>query len=404
LAAARCAAKDAGRALALGQLQSGGWDYSIHFDPAERKNAVYRLDLEGKRLPDRVPVAERRTPHGWDVWKRRKYKGNVSTLDDDTTQAATRFLVRLDRALGQKDERIHDAAAFALTALLNVQYPSGGWSANFDRLQETPPSADTYPVKQASFPDDWPRKWPKNFTGCYVTNDDLMADMIDTLLVAWRVYGDAKHLAAARRAGDFLLLAQLPEPQPAWAQQYDALMQPVWSRAFEPPALSGRESQEIMKALIRLSRATGDKKYLEPIPRAIAYLRKSRLADGKLARFYELRTNRPMYFTRDSSGRHVLTYDTRRLATNYAFIVDCDLDEIEADYRLALAGKNRTPPPVTAAEVSKIVKALDERGAWVVPGRLRHHRLEPPSGVIDSQRFADNMNVLSRYLISMAKK
>ena len=45
-------------------------------------------------------------------------------------------------------------------------------------------------------------------------------------------------MQAAERAGGFSLLAQMPEPQPAWAQQYDARMQPAWARKFEPPAIS----------------------------------------------------------------------------------------------------------------------------------------------------------------------
>ena len=35
-----------------------------------------------------------------------------------------------------------------------------------------------------------------------------------------------------------------------------------------------------MRTLFQLYRQTGDKKYLEPVPRAIAYFRRSRLADG----------------------------------------------------------------------------------------------------------------------------
>ena len=108
-----------------------------------------------------------------------------------------------------------------------------------------------------------------------------------------------------------------------------------------------------------------------------------------------------MYFMRDKDGRHVLTYDARRLATNYAFIVDSHLDGIEMDYRSALEGKRAAAPAtISAAEAGKLVAALDARGAWVAPGRLRHHRLESPSGVIESQRFADNVQALAAYLES----
>jgi PelA/Pel-15E family pectate lyase len=70
-------------------------------------------------------------------------------------------------------------------------------------------------------------------------------------------------------------MSQMPDPQPAWAQQYDANMHPAWARVFEPPSVTGGESQGIMRMLMVLYRETGDKKYLEPIPRALAYLKKS---------------------------------------------------------------------------------------------------------------------------------
>lgn len=393
------AARDAGRALVLGQLQSGGWYYSIEFGPEARKKFAYRLDLDGKPLPEVVPAKDRARNGGWDVWKRRKYESNVSTFDDDVTQAATRFLVRLDKALGFEEAAIHDAALFALSAMLDVQYPNGGWSTNFDRRQDVPPSEADYPSKPASYPGSWPRTWPKDFTGCYVTNDDLMADAIDTLLRAHEVYGDKRYLNAAKRTGDFLVLAQMTDPQPAWAQQYDKEMHPCWSRAFEPPAVSGLESQYIMAALMRLHDATDDAKYLQPIPRAIEYLTKSRLPDGRLARFYELQTNRPLYFTR-VNGKHEMTYEDDRIATGYGYIVDSELDALESEYRRSKEGRPPAPAnvPALAGEARKVIDSQDDRGAWVQPGRLKHHKVEPPGGVIDSATFAANVASLCRYL------
>ena len=64
---------------------------------------------------------------------------------------------------------------------------------------------------------------------------------------------------------------------------------------------------------MKIYRVTGDKKYLEPIPRALAYLKKSRLPDGRLARYYELKTNRPLYMTRDGD-EYSLTYDDSQTA------------------------------------------------------------------------------------------
>src|SRR5262249_44358331 len=138
-----------------------------------------------------------------------------------------------------------------------------------------------------------------------------------------------RYIASAGRGGSFLIRAQLPDPQPAWAQQYDREMLPVWERKFEPPAITGLESQDALEVLLLLHRKTGDAKYLAPIPRALAYLKASRLPDGRLARFYELKTNRPLFFTRD----YKLTYDGGDVPTHYGFFFASRLDSIEAAYR-----------------------------------------------------------------------
>ena len=95
------------------------------------------------------------------------------------------------------------------------------------------------------------------------------------MLEAARIYNEPRYRAAAEKGGEFILLAQMPEPQPAWAQQYDRDMHPAWARVFEPPSVSGGESQGMMRMLMLLYRETGNKKYLEPIPRALAYYKRS---------------------------------------------------------------------------------------------------------------------------------
>ncbi len=370
------AARDTALALVRGQLQSGGWDYRIEFGAAARKKYAYRTDGRMKGV-------------------------NVTTLDDDNTQAALRFLMRVDKALGFKDAQIHEAATYALTSLLKAQYPNGAWPQRYDGF----PDPKKYPIKKASYPESWSRTWPKaDYRGYYTLNDNTLADTIDTLLEATRIYGDGKYRQAALKGGDFLLLAQLPEPQPAWAQQYDLAMQPAWARKFEPPAVTGGESHGAMRALLKLYRETGEKKYLEPLPRAIAYLQKSRLPDGRLARFYELKTNRPLYFTKD----YKLTYDDADLPTHYGFKVGDRTAALAKEYeRLRQRGpqevqKAPARPQASAAlrgQVKAILAALDGEGRWVEDGRLRYHGTDDPTRrVISSQTFARNLGVLSTYL------
>src|SRR4029078_13339947 len=118
------------------------------------------------------------------------------------------------------------------------------------------------------------------------------------LLAALEVYRDDRYRRALARLGEFLILAQIPHPQPAWAQQSNYEMQPMWARRFEPPAVCGLESEDAVRTLMKIFRLTGDQKCLEPIPRALAYLKKCRLPDGRMARYYELQTNRPLYMNR----------------------------------------------------------------------------------------------------------
>jgi PelA/Pel-15E family pectate lyase len=375
------AARAAAECLIRGQLRSGAWTNSIEFEPDARRRFAYRVD------PPRPKAF------------------NVSTFDDDKSQSAMRLLVRLDEVLKFRDERVHESIAFALDSVLQAQYPVGAWGQGFD----APPDPAKFPVRSASYPDAWPREYPGGKYWFYYTfNDNAIADTIEVLLLAGRVYQEPRYRQSALRAGEFILRAQMPEPQPAWAQQYDFEMHPAWARKFEPPAITGGESQGVIQILLRLYTETGDRKFLEPIPRAIEYLRRSRLPDGRLARFYELRTNKPLYFTK----QYELSYSDADMPTHYGFQVGSRLDELSRQYeRLSkLSGdalaRERAPrgdrPRGTAAldaQVRKIIDALDERGAWVEEGRLRYHGKDDDTRrVIDSRSFIRNIDTLSRYL------
>lgn len=399
------AALDAARALVVSQLHSGGWYYRAHLDGEKRGDFAYRRNPDGSTNADPVPESARSAKGGWTVWRNRDFEQNQTIFDDDVTQAALRCLIRVDQALKFEDERIHEAAEYGLAAMLGTQYPNGGWSANFDRFPSTTtPDESAYPIKKATLPENPPQTWPKDFSGCYVTNDNLHANNILTLALAARVYRDQRYLDAVKRAGDFLILAQLPDPQPAWAQQYDANMQPVWDRAFEPPAVSGRESQQLLDALLEVYRLTKDEKYLEPVPRAVAYLRNSLLDDGKLSRFYELGTNRPIYFTR-SGGGHAMTYERERLASNYGWIIEPELDAIEANYRAAKAGQPKPADAIDPDEVARIVESQDDRGAWTEEAGpdlwvrdAEGRKQAPADGIIQSATFIRNIEILCRAL------
>jgi len=166
------AARAAARALAWGQLETGGWDYRIDFDEEQGRRWYFRRD-QGKLTPEEA--ARRR---------------NTSTFDDDNSQSALRFLMGVCRET--KDAEIQEALDYGLAFLLKAQYPNGAWP------QRYPP--------------------PKSGYGSYYTfNDDTIRDCVRTALAAHRHTGRAEFLDAAKRAGDFILKAQQPEPQPVWA-------------------------------------------------------------------------------------------------------------------------------------------------------------------------------------------
>jgi PelA/Pel-15E family pectate lyase len=382
------AARKAGHAYLRGQLCSGGWDYLVEFEPEKRKEYQYRADNncgEDKR--------------------------GVTNLDDNVTQSAVRAMMRLDRALKFQDKPIHEAVRFALDKLIEAQYPIGAWPQRFNK----PPDHSQFPVKRASYPETWERKWPgPHYQHHYTFNDNTISDMIDMMLEAARIYNDPRYKASAEKGGQFILLAQMPDPQPAWAQQYDRDMHPAWARVFEPPSVTGGESQGIMRTLMVLYRETGDKKYLEPIPRALAYLKASilppadryvearaRIRGPVIARFYELKTNRPLYITKGSRlnaaglgsrliDGYELSYSDESSITHYGVLTSgAGLAEIEKDYdELVRMDPSRIrrpdklsglspwaerPQPARsraelAAEARKIIAAMDPRGAWTTEG------------------------------------
>jgi hypothetical protein len=301
------------------------------------------------------------------------------------------------------DAEVGEAIRFGLESVLKAQYPNGAWPQRYSQF----PDPDAFPLRRAAFPEEWPREFVRrNYSSDYTFNDAAINDLITTLLLAGRIYGEKRYHEAALRAGNFILLAQMPEPQPAWAQQYDVNMHPVWARRFEPPAITGSESQAVMRSLLELYRATGDLKWLEPLPRAIDYFRRSLLPDGRLARFYELQTNRPLYFTR----KYELTYDDDDLPTHYAFKVRSRIEEIAAEYRhLKHAGpallqreSEDRPPRLSSGlerQAREVLDDLDDRGAWVEKGRLRYHGDDHPTRrVIDCRTFLRNSGILCRYL------
>jgi len=355
-------AREAASALMWCQLASGGWASAFDFAPAVASRYHYRRDL----LAGDVESGKRR---------------NRSTLDDHKTQSALHFLLELAHLPESEDDtELHAAVQFGFDGLLAAQFPNGAWPQQF-----TGPAPSDLPADEpASFPEKWPRKHPDEpYHHHYTLNDHNLLRVMKLLLRASELTGEPRYLTSARRLGDFLLLAQLPEPQRGWAQQYDRDMHPAWARKFEPPAVSSVESVGAIEALVELWIATGEGEYVENVPAALDWLEASRLDDGRWARFYELETNRPLYCEADT---YHLTHDDADLPTHYAFQIDASLGRKLERLREALERepaairRSRADPDDAdgwerrarhlRGRVEEALRERDDRGVWVRDDRI----------------------------------
>lgn len=374
------AATECAEALLFGQLESGCWTDRVDFDPNGKNAGPYR--------------------HGNGNRKGRNY----STLDDDKSQSALRLLIAVDKAHRFRNERIHEAVLFGLNALLRAQFANGGFPQGWQK------PVDSFPVVKASFPDyDWRTEGRfKNYWDFETLNDGLAGTVVKTLQLAYETYEDQRYRDAMLKFGDFLILAQLPEPQPAWAQQYNHQLQPIWARKFEPPSVVGVESIDVIETLLMLADVTKDQKYLAPIPGAIEWLKRSLLPDGQLARFYEMRTNRPLYFTKDT---YELTYDDSNLPTHYGFKSRPNIAKLEALYQNRLAGRSSNGKSYSLSslqgDAEKVLSQLDAMGRWVTSTNgqsiTKTDGIDSGELFIESSVFIKNMNTLTVYLEAVKK-
>lgn len=377
------AAQSAALALVRGQLESGGWAYLVEFDSRSRRAWAYRAD---KRQSNSAQPR------------------NATTFDDDNTQSALRFLAAFVNTATNRSpaelKSIREALNYGLAKMIEAQYPNGAWPQRYDGKPHDPRK---FPVQPARVPKVWPRTWPKSdYGGFYTLNDRSQQDCIRTLLEAYEQLGDRKYLDAAKKGGDFLILARLPEPQPAWAQQYNFDMEPAWARAFEPPAVCSNESADAMRMLVDLFLETGEQKFLEPIPAFVAWLKRSQIGSNRWARYYELETNKPIYGDRDGKIHYTLSEISAERQRGYAWEGSFGVPEtiaryeaVRADGREAFLAKQKqrsTGSRPSPRNVASLLAAQDAQGRWL------------SNDWIETRRFIANMRVLTDYLRAESEK
>ncbi len=143
---------------------------------------------------------------------------------------------------------------------------------------------------------------------------------------------------------------------------------------------------------------TGDKKYLEPIPRALAYYQKLLLPDGRIARYYEFKTNKALYM----NANYQLTYDDSAAPSHYGWKQPARFKEIAKKHEDAKAGIVAKAADLNLADVRKIIKDLDAQGRWITTHDGSRLVGQPKFAVgfqyISSDVVSRNVEVLSRYI------
>lgn len=313
--------------------------------------------------------------------------GKRVSFDDDQTQSAISFLMALDQEIDKTS--LTDAIEKALDMMMESQLENGGW------------------------PHQYP--WQGNYHDYATFNDNGINDCIRVMIEADTYYKKETIASSLRKAGRFLMISQLPPPQPGWAQQYNEYLQPAWARTFEPPAVDPSASLNNINTLIDLYHHTGREEYLEPIPDAIQWLKASQLPNGKWGRFLELGTNKPLYYDRGRIRVESVQQLSLERSTGYGYEVNLKeaLDAAESRFinlnDPASASQKIDPAPSLsklAAEVQEIIKNQDKMGRWIthqdqfrkeVTGKIWNGEYRTEDR-ISSALFNHNIGVLCAFL------
>jgi hypothetical protein len=386
-------AREAADAIVFGQLPAGGWHYFIDFDPSG--------------VAEWYATTSSRFRFGMEEY--RHFYGNA-TFDDRVTQDAAAFLLRF--YVSTREAAYRGPVLKALEFVIEAQYPNGAWPQRF-------PPRDEY--SHDGFPD---------YTSYYTLNDGVADANIELLLDAYRTLGDLRYLNAARRGVDALVAMQGSEGQGCWAEQYGFDMRPVAARTHEPPGYVVRESIWAMNRLAQFYLVSGDRKYLQTIPRCLEWFdrinRESAADRYPIPRYWEPGTNRPLYVvptdetTPEGYGVYRWTTDPAQarcsgkpcegdgkpvvdvavLRAQYDDVANLSSPASRATF-LDRMLQQRSAPPSLDESIADIIAALDSRGAWVTdgirvnePNARTEAELHPLVRGISTRTFVDRMSML----------
>ena len=293
--------------ILLFQKDNGGWP----------KN----YDMQAILTPDQV-----------DSVVRSKSQTNT-TFDNRTTYSHIDYLAKVYTYT--KTEKYKTAALKGLDFIIESQYANGGWP-------------QYYPLEE------------NNYSSHITYNDDAMAGimfLLKDIVDGKPQFGfiDDAHRAKLRSAFDnglnCIIKTQINDAgQPtAWCQQYDEInMEPAWARKFEPPSICNGESPKIVELLMNIKHPSAA--VINAVQSAVAWFKVSAIKGIRIetfpapemvtpfrisktdkrvvedatapiiwARYYELKTHRPLFCNRDSKVVYSLAEVLRERRDGYGW-------------------------------------------------------------------------------------
>jgi PelA/Pel-15E family pectate lyase len=327
--------------MLLWQRANGGWPkdtYNIFFD--DSKTDIDNDINKDKTNAVKVPINyNKEQTAGQKKLALESKKFTDATIDNSHTVRETRYLLEVYKKF--HDARYLEAAGKGIDYLLKAQYANGGWPQFY-------PDRKTY-RHNITFNDN-----------AMVNVMNLMMDIskginnTDVLNKKYRPLAEA----AFNKGVDIILKTQieLNGKKTVWCAQHDEVtLKPAKARAYELPSLSGSESAEIVRVLMRVDQPSAAVK--QAIADAISWFEASKITGYKTqrikdtlqprgqdvivvpdagnvmwARFYDLETNQPFFCDRDGIKKKTLAEIGNERRTGYAWYGTWPLQLIREEY------------------------------------------------------------------------
>jgi pectinesterase len=330
------------------QNPNGGW--FKNYDPTQPRPANILDD------PKSGPAGDDDS-----VWHR------VSTFDNSATYSEMRVLARAYRVL--KKDAYRRAFDRGLEYIFESQYPNGGWPQRF-------PLQNNY-GRTITFNDD-------AITGVMILLEDIVHQKHDFAFVSDEQRQKCK--AAFDRGIDCILNCQINVngQLTVWCQQHDEkTLAPAGGRAYELPSLCGEESADIALLLMRIEHPS--ERVRQAVDAAAAWYENSKIIGKRLkyaarsdaprgqdyvilddpsappmwARFYDLKTNRPFFCSRDGIARDSVAQISVERRTGYAWYGTWG-DAVAKAYEAWKTAIASSPDIVVAADGSGQFKTVQQ--------------------------------------------